>query len=369
MPKTAKNLFPPIVEFRNLMSAARKAQKGKRYRASTLEFNFDLERNLQALQEELTDRTYTPGPYRDFIISDSKKRLISAAPYRDRVVHHAVMNVIEPILERGFIPDSYACRKGKGTHKALERFQDFFARYRFILKCDIRKYFQSIDHEILLGQLARKIGDARTLWLLERIVRSRNFNAQAPVIYYPGDDLFTPYERDHGIPVGNLTSQYFSNVYLDGFDHWLKEDVRVGPYVRYVDDFCIFGDDKRELAAIRQEICQYLQTLRLSIHTGKSRIYTAKEGVEFLGFRHLPDRVRIRNENLRRFRRRMRGLREEYAAGKIPLDRVTASITSWNAHADHADTLSLRGRLLPSFVFTRDRERERAELEPRASWR
>ncbi len=352
MPKRLKRIYPSITDFQNLLQAARKAQKGKRYRDSTLAFNFNLERNLLRLQEELENRCYEPGPYRDFIVADSKKRLISATPYRDRVIHHAVMNVIEAPLDRAFIFDSYACRKGKGTHAALLRFRRFFKRYKYVLKCDIRKYFQSMDHDILTAALERRIGDRDTLWLLGKIVASRDFNVTAPVIHYPGDDLLTPAIRRRGIPVGNLTSQFFANAYLDGFDHWLKEELCVGPYLRYVDDFCVFGDDKADLNDILVKMKDYLGGLRLTLHPGKSRIYTAKEGVEFLGFRHLPDRVRVRKENTRRFKARMKRLQRDYAAGRIPLERVGQSIISWVAHASYADSYRLRSQVIPNYVFT-----------------
>ncbi len=351
MAKRLKHIYPQIMDFQNLLISARKAQKGKRYRESTLAFNFDLEHNLLHLQDELKNKTYEPGPYKDFIIADSKKRLISAAPYSDRVLHHAIINIIEPPLDKAFIFDSYACRKGKGTHKALFRFREFFKRYKYVLKCDIRKYFQSMDHEILMEKLERKIGDNDALWLLGKIIASRDFNKIAPTFYYPGDDLMTSALRRRGIPVGNLTSQFFANAYLDGFDHWLKEDLQVGQYLRYVDDWCVFANDKTKLNDTLAAMKEYLAGLRLSLHPGKSRIYTAKEGVEFLGFRHLPDRVRVRKENTKRFKARMKKLQQEYAERKIPLQRVRQSIGSWIAHASYADSYELRKQMIPSFTF------------------
>jgi retron-type reverse transcriptase len=362
MPKTLKNLYQAIIDFQNLLLASQKAQKGKRYRESTLSFNFDLERNLIKLHDELLAKTYEPGPYRDFIVEDSKKRLISAAPYRDRVVHHAIMNVIEPLLDRRFIFDTYACRKEKGTHAALLRFREFLGNHKYVLKCDIRKYFQTMDHGILMEKLCNRIADKDTLWLLEKIVESRDSNGDMLAFFFWGDDLFTPCERKRGIPVGNLTSQFFANLYLDDFDHWLKEEVRVGPYVRYVDDFCVFGDDKERLNAIKEMIVGRLAGIRLKIHDGKSRIYTKSEGVEFLGFRHLSKTVRVRRENVDRFRRRMKKLQRDFASGYIPLDRVRASLVSWTAHAMYADSERLRRVLWSRMSFSR--KRERAELEP-----
>ncbi|HPQ72141.1 MAG TPA: reverse transcriptase domain-containing protein [bacterium] len=361
MAKTFKHLFERITDFQNLLFAAKKAQKGKRYRESTLAFNFNLESNLFELQRELRSKTYAPGSYRDFIVRDSKQRLISAAPYRDRVVHHAVMNVIEPLFDPIFISDTYACRQGKGTHAALFRFREFLKRRRYVLKCDIQKYFQTIDHEMLLDKLRCRIADRDAIWLLERIVGSRDFNNVAPAVYFPGDDLFTPHVRCRGIPIGNLTSQFFANLYLNDFDHHLKEKLRVGEYLRYVDDFCVFGDDKTRLNDVRAAIIDLLAGHRLRLHDGKSRIHTLKEGVEFLGFRHLPDRIRVRSENVKRFKRRMRKLQEKHKRDKVSLDRIKASVVSWIAHSSYANSHKLREELIPSFVFT---NMERAENEP-----
>jgi retron-type reverse transcriptase len=205
------NLYPQIITFDNLYLAARKAQLGKRFRDNILDFNYNLEGELIKLQQELTAKTYQPGNYRTFHIRDPKSRLISAAPYRDRVVHHGLCNIIVPIFERTFIRDSYANRVGFGTHRALRRFIEFFRRSRYVLQCDIKKYFPSIDHQILKRQIRRKIKCPDTLWLIDTIID--NSNEQEPVIeYFPGDDLLTPLQRRKGIPIGNLTSQFWSNV-------------------------------------------------------------------------------------------------------------------------------------------------------------
>jgi len=359
MPRTFKNLYPQITSFANLLLASKKAQAGKRYQENVLAFNFNLESELFRMQEELRSKTYQPGPYRHFMVHDSKPRLISAAPYRDRVVHHAIMNIMEPLFDPSFIFDCYACRRGKGTHAALFRFREFLARHRYVLKCDIKKYFQSMDQEILLEKLRRKIADSETRWLLAVIIGSTDFNEQNPNRYFPGDDLFAPLARRRGIPVGNLTSQFFANLYLNDFDHWLVEELRAGPYLRYVDDFCVFGDDKERLNRIRSSIQEYLATLRLSIHEGKSRIYTTKEGIEFLGFRHLPERNRVRKENVKRFKLRMRKLEQDYADGAIPLSRVSDAVVSWVAHAAYANSEELRKELFPGFSFVKAGIRDR----------
>ena len=206
-------------------------------------FHFDLERQLNRLQDELRDKTYRPGPYRTFEIHEPKRRMISAAPYRDRVVHHALVNVLEPIYEKTFIADSYACRKGKGTHSAVQRGHEFARRYRYVLKADIQKFFPSLDHEICKELVARKIKDKQVIWLVAQIID--HSNPQEEVLnFFPGDDLFTPGERRRGIPIGNQTSQFFANVYLDPLDHFVKDRLGIKGYVRYVDDILVFSDDK-----------------------------------------------------------------------------------------------------------------------------
>ena len=188
--KTYNRLFEQICSFENLLNASRKAQRGKRFQDEVARFNFHLERELYRLQEELQTQTYRPGAYHEFYIYEPKLRKISAAPYRDRVVHHALCNVIEPIFDRTFIFDSYGCRKGKGTHKAVNRFTEFSRKNRYVLKCDIKKYFPSIDHEILKAMFRRKIRDVQTLWLMDLIVNSSN--PQERVLeYFEGDDLLT----------------------------------------------------------------------------------------------------------------------------------------------------------------------------------
>ena len=347
------NLYPQIIEFDNLFLAAHKAQLGKRFRDNVLDFNFNLERELIQLQQELKDKTYHPGAYRTFHITDPKSRLISAAPYRDRVVHHALCNIIVPIFERTFIRDSYANRVGFGTHRALRRFINFARSTPYILQCDIKKYFPSIDHEILKGLIRRKIKCRDTLWLIDTIID--NSNEQETVIeYFPGDDLLTPLQRRKGLPIGNLTSQFWANVMLNPFDHFVKETLQASKYVRYVDDFALFSHDRDFLAEARKAIEEYLAKLRLTIHPIKSQLFETKAGATFLGFRILPNRIRVRNSNLKRGRRRLKRLQTDYNKGRISWLDVKRSLTSWMAHLDHGDTWQLRKKIFSSLVFTRN---------------
>lgn len=345
-------LYPQMVEFENLLLAAKKAQKGKRYRENVLEFNYNLERELISLQQELNQKTYQPGNYRTFHIKKPKIRMISAAPYRDRVVHHALCNIIVPIFERTFIQDSYANRVGFGTHKALRRFTKFARSSRYILQCDLQKYFPSIDHQILQQIIRRKIKCPDSLWLIDKIIDNSNEQV-ASIEYFPGDDLLAPLNRKKGLPIGNLTSQFFANVMMNPFDHFIKEELKVTKYLRYVDDFALFGDDRVFLAEARVAIEEYLANLRLKIHPIKSQLFETKHGASFLGFRILEDQIRVKTDNLRRARQRLKRLQAEYAEGKIEWSKINQSLTSWVAHLQHGNTWQLRQKLFSSLVFTR----------------
>ena len=355
------NLFETICSFENLVTAAYRARRGKRYRPDVARFHYDLEGQVLALRAELEAGTYTPGPYRAFYIHDPKRRLISAAGFRDRVVHHAVCQVIEPIFERTFIHDSYANRQGKGTHRALDRCTAFARRYRYALKCDIEKYFPSIDHGILLSLLARKIKCARTLWLLESIIGHANPQEEA-ARYFPGDDLLTPFERRRGIPIGNLTSQHFANIYLNGFDHFVQDELRPGAYIRFCDDFLVFADDRAWLYALPERLQDYLDILRLKTHARKCQVMPTRCGIAFLGWQVYPDHRRVRRSTGVRFPRRLRALQEAYALGYIGLDAVKASVTSWIGHLSHGDTWGLRRTLLGSTPFVRSPHKAEKDL-------
>ncbi|EAZ90090.1 reverse transcriptase/maturase family protein [Crocosphaera chwakensis] len=347
------NLYPKIVEFENLLKAAKKAQLGKRFRDSVLEFNDNLEGNLLKLQKELKSHTYQPGEYSTFRIYDPKPRLISAAPYRDRVVHHALCNVIVPLIEKSFIPDSYANREGYGSHRALKRFIGFDRSSKYILQCDIKKYFPSIDHEILKQQIRHYLKCSKTLWLIDIIID--NSNEQEPVNdVFPGDDLLTLTERRKGLAIGNLTSQFFCNLYLNKFDHFVKEELKAKKYVRYVDDFALFSDNQDFLITSKQLIEDYLTTLRLKLHPVKTQLFETKYGANFLGFRVLPHQVRVRNDNLRRSRKRLRQLQYDYRYGEISLKEVVQRLSSWEAHLKHGDTELLRRQIFDHWVFQRE---------------
>jgi retron-type reverse transcriptase len=346
------NLWPQVISFEALLRAAEQACKGKRFRPGVAAFHFHLEPELWKLHEELSTKTYRPGAYRTFVICEPKPRQISAAPYRDRVVHHALVNVLEPIYERTFIADSYACRKGKGTHAAVRRCQHFARRFRYVLKADVQKFFPSVDHEILKALVARKIKDRDVLWLVSRIIDGSNPQEEV-VNYFPGDDLFTPGERRQGIPIGNQTSQFFANVYLDPLDHFVKDRLGIKGYVRYVDDFLVFADDKRHLADVREQIQDFLASLRLRLHPTKNVVFPVRDGLRFLGYRVLPTHRLLVKENVWRFLRRLRQMQRDYAQWRVSFAAIYQRLMSWNGHAQQANTYRLRCRLFDRISFQR----------------
>jgi retron-type reverse transcriptase len=342
MPRRHDDLFGRIASFPALHAAARRAIRGKRRKPGAAAFMAGLEVELLQLERELTSGRYRTGRYLAFEVHDPKPRMVSAAPFRDRVVHHALYAVVGPLFERGFIHDTYANRVAKGTHRAVARYERFRDRYRYVLRCDIYRYFPAIDHAVLKQDLRRRIGCAATLWLLDTIIDGAN--PQEPVdTYYLGDDLFEPYRRRRGLPIGNLTSQFFANVYLDGLDHFCKEVLRAPGYVRYVDDFALFHDDPAVLEGWRALLAAWLAGRRLSLHPRKTLVAPTRHPARYLGFELLPDgRRRLPEDNLRRFRNRLRGLRDRWRAATIDRKTVDQRVTSWIAHAEHADTWRLR---------------------------
>ena len=341
MPKRHDQLFARIASFQALYAAARRAVKGKRKKPGAAAFFANLEGELLALERQLRGGYYRPGRYVAFEVNDPKKRIVSAAPFRDRVVHHALCAVVEPIFERGFIDHTFANRAGKGTHRAIDAYERYRGRHACVLRGDIYRYFPAIDHVILKSDFRRRIGCLPTLALLDLIVDGSN--PQEPVnLYFEGDDLFEPFGRRRGLPIGNLTSQFFANLYLDGFDHFVTGILRA-PYVRYVDDFALFADDPGVLLNWRSRIERYLLGRRLMLHPRKTFVSSCREPAEFLGLvLHDDGRRRLPEGNVRRFRNHLRGLRDQWRAGTVDIEEVDARVRAWIAHAEHADTWRLR---------------------------
>ena len=302
--------------------AHQKARKGKRSKKSVVLFEMKLEDNLLKIKEELASLSYIPSPYKTFLINDPKERLISATAYKDRVIHHAICNIIEPIFERTFIDDSYANRKKKGTHAAIKRFQSFMTENDYVLKCDIRKYFASINHQKLKEVIRRKIKCRATLVLIDKIVDSGNPNGK-------------------GLPIGNLTSQFFANVYLNELDHFVKEKLKL-PYCRYVDDFVLLSNSKTELDNAKTEIIVFLESYQLKIHPHKSHIIPSKEGVNFLGQRVFSTYRLLLSRNVKSYYRKLAMNIKLWKAKKIELAKLETSLNAWRGHAKQADTKGLQ---------------------------
>jgi retron-type reverse transcriptase len=352
--KTYRNLYGQVHDFENLYLAYRKARKGKRGRGEVAEFEFFLEENLVGLQEELAAKTYRHGSYRSFTIHEPKQRLISAAPFRDRVVHHALMRIIEPLFERSFIRDSYANRLGKGTHRALDRAQEFARRQRYVLPCDVKQFFPSIDHAILRRILARKLADGDVMWLVDRILESGVgvLSEVYEMVYFAGDDLFAA-NLPRGLPIGNLCSQQWANTYLNELDQFVKRALQVRCYVRYVDDMLLFGDDKKQLWQWRAALVGKLAELRLTLHEWRAQPRPVTEGFPFLGFVIYPTHRRLKRRKGIAFQRRFRKLLAAYAQGEIDYERLNASVQGWINHVSYGDTWGLREALFAAHPIPR----------------
>jgi retron-type reverse transcriptase len=350
MPQRHDHLFEGIANFQALEAAARRAVKGKRSKPGAARFMLNLERELLRLERELWEGNYRTGTYLELLVHDPKQRVVSAAPFRDRVVHHALFAVIGPIFERGFIADSFANRSGFGTHRAVARYEQLRDRHAQVLRADIWRYFPSIDHEVLKRDLRRRLACPRTLELCDRIIDGSNPQEPAEA-YFPGDDLFEPSRRRRGLPLGNLTSQFFANVYLNGLDHWVKELLRA-PYLRYVDDFALFSNSAGQLQEWRNRIESYLVGRRLLLHPAKTWVAPSLEPATFLGYElHANGRRHLAQANVDRFRLRLSGMRRDWAAGRLTDEDIRRRIGGWTAHARHAHSRGLRHQLFKGGWF------------------
>ncbi len=345
--KTHKHLYPQVCDFENIYLAYRKARKGKRGRMQPAMFERVQDDELLAIQEELQTQSYQPGAYHSFFIHDPKKRLISAAPFRDRVVHHALCRVMEPIWEKRFIHDTYANRVGKGTHRALDRAQEFSRQYQYFLQCDVRQFFPSIDHVILMAEFSRRIKDEKFLQLCETILKSGEgvLANEYEMTYFEGDTLFSA-NRLRGLPIGNLTSQFWANVYMNELDQHVKRELKCEAYIRYVDDFVLFSNDKRQLAGWREQMIQKIAGLRLTLHEECAQIFPTTTGIPFLGFRIYPEYRLLKTRKAIHFRRKLNGLLQDYSNGLINFPKLNQIIQSWIHYVGYGDTWGLRRSVL-----------------------
>ena len=337
--KSHKHLFPQVCAVENVMAAARAAMQGKLSGSSAARFHARWETHAVTLAQQLASGTWKPGKYTYFDIHEPKLRRVAAAPFRDRVVHHALVRVLEPIFEPKFIEDSYACRRGKGTHAGVRRCAQFARRFPYVLKCDIRRYFPSIDHALLLQRIGRTIADPQVMALIRQILDTHEDGRRTEW----GEELFDCRVRRHGLPIGNLTSQFFANIHLDGFDHFVKQERRVKGYLRYVDDFLIFAESREQARAWGREARAYLAERRMEIHPDKYRLSrTDREGADFCGFVcYANGRTRVRGASVRRYVKRLERVKRNGT-----LADIKSSVMSWIGHVAHADSWRLRAAVL-----------------------
>lgn len=321
--KRANNLFVKVVDPANLRLAMWKAAKDKRYAPKVYRWFGNQDENLSALREELISRSYTSASYRTFLIYEPKERLIAAPTFRDQVVHHACMNVCDPYFERQQIFDSYASRRGKGTFACLDRAAHYHRDYPYFLKLDVRQFFGTIQHDVLKSQLMRLFKDQSLLEVFSKIIDSyRN----APT---------------RGLPIGNLTSQYFANHYLAGLDHFCKEQLRLKAYVRYMDDIVVWANDKTSLINARDAIIEYVQsTLRQQLKP--CLLQRSDRGLPFLGFLLFPHYRKLTQTSKRRFYKKAKATHSAYLSGRYDSTTAARRLQSLTAFTRHADATRLR---------------------------
>ena len=334
-------MYEELCSIENLRLAFKKAKKGKTKKRYVKRFKKDLKENILRLREELLNKTYSPHPLKTFILRDPKTRKINKSVFRDRVIHHALINIIGHLFEDGFIYDSHANQIGKGTLKAVERFDKFKrkvsrndTRKCFILKADIKHYFEEINHDILMGILKRKIKDENVLWLIKLILNNRMIGGK----------------KIKGMPLGNLTSQYFANVYLNELDQFVKHKLKAKYYIRYVDDFVILHDSKDQLKKWKDEIGIFLkEKLDLELHPNKSQILKLEKGIKFLGFRIFYHHKLLRKSNMKHFERKLNQMKIMLEEGLLDREEIVEKLVGWLAYASNGDTHKYRKYILKNF--------------------
>lgn len=345
MPRRFTARIEDVADFRTLWRCYRQVRRGKRGKAEVQAFERNLEFELTTLRRELLAGTYRPGPMRSFVVFEPKRRPIYCLPFRDRVVQYALYEtVFKPAFGKVFLDDNMACQLGKGMHRGLDRLSVFFRecyhRYglqAWILKADIRKYFQSIDPVVLKTVLRRHIKGRKVLALLDLLI---DHGAQA----------------NGGVPIGNLTSQHFGLIYLNEMDHMVRDRWGLRWYVRYMDDFVLLHPSKGELKRILQDLERYLEHERHLQLNSKTQIFPFRQGVDFLGFHTycLPGgRVirKLRRKSKDNMRRRLKRLKALYHAGHVDEGKIRQHIAGWLGHAKHGNTYALRKRILSQAVF------------------
>lgn len=354
-------MYALICDFINLIYAYQQAKISHKYTASVSKYSFNLEKNILNLQFQLINHIYKPRPYKQFIVTKPKLRRVSAPAFEDRIVQHSLFNQIEPIFEKLFIYDSYACRKNKGTHFSLKRLKKFLKANQtiypnqeiFILKCDIKKFFQSISWDILLKIISQKITDPQTFNLIRQFVVSFSVLEKTPLKHSLQLSLFDFQENipvsvvnRRGLPIGNLTSQLFANIYLNQLDYFVKQKLREKYYGRYMDDFFIISNDKEKLKKDKEKIDLFLrQVLKLELHSHKTFIQNVNQGVCFVGYRIFHQHILVRGSTLIHFQKKYHQKIKKYQKKLISWEEVKRCQTSFQGHLKHANAYNLSKNL------------------------
>jgi len=340
------DVFNQIISPENLFLAWDAFKGDKQKKQDVLRFEWNLEQHIFNLHRDLKNKTYKHGPYTGFYIQDPKQRHIHKASVRDRVLHHAVSSVINPIFESTFIPTSFSCRIGYGTHKGVKALEKILRKIQkngtnscFILKCDIQKFFNTVDHAILLSILGKRIKDNNAIWLLKEIIESFSSSYSTP-------------PKRKGLPIGNLTSQLFANIYMNEFDQFIKHEMKVKYYVRYTDDFAIVSSSRQYLEKLIPCITYFLDyELELKLHPKKIVIRKLRQGIDFLGYIIFPKHRLIRSKTKRRMFTKMRHRIEEYKFKKISKLTLEQSLWSYLGVLSHATAHALSDELKNQFWF------------------
>ncbi|MFA5777204.1 MAG: reverse transcriptase/maturase family protein [Parcubacteria group bacterium] len=349
--------YNSIISIENLLQAWKEFEKGKKSKKDVQEFSFHLMNNIFSLHEELFNHTYNHGGYQAFKINDPKPRDIHKASVKDRLLHHAIYRILYSFFDKTFIADSYSCRNGKGTHKAVNRFLEFSrkvsqnnAKTCWILKCDIQKFFANIDHKILLKILKEYIPDKNIIGLLENVILSfPPFKVTSP---RPSPKRRGGLE-DAGLPLGNLTSQLFVNIYMNKFDQFAKHKLKAEYYIRYADDFVIFSKDKKWLEKQIPDIRDFLDNeLKLELHPDKVSIKTLSSGVDFLGMVNFSDHRILRTKTKRRMIKKLSEKRELRDEDLISKESFNLSLQSYLGILGHCRGYMIEKRIKAGFSCT-----------------
>lgn len=342
--KTYKNLYQKVCSYDNLLSAFQKARKGKSKKDYVIKFESNLQTNLENLQKDLINKTYYSSNLKKFIIRDPKTRTIHASIFKDRIVHHAIINILNPIYEKIFIYDSFASRKNKGTHNAINRFEFFIKKVSsngrliknsfndnsiqgYVLKADFRHYFDSVNHKVLINILRKKIDDKDLIDLIKIVL----------------DNFET--EKEVGMPLGNYTSQFFANIYLNELDYYVKHILKAKYYIRYVDDFVILHKNKKRLEYFLEHINNFLPCLKIKLHPEKTEIHVLRNGIDFLGYRIFYHYKLLRKRNIRYFMKKLKKNISFYNNKEISEEQFESRINGWFGYAKFGNTFNLMKKI------------------------